>query len=140
MSAGTGIRYSEFNAGSNPAKLFQIWLAARTGGTLPSWNTKSFPRADRAGRRVTLASPDTHDDGALRLDADARVLGGTFPAGSMFAHELPPGRRAYIVSTLGRVDLNGVRLEPRGGTAVTDERQLQFAMLDDTELIVVEMA
>ncbi len=56
MSAGTGIEHAEHNPGDTPLKLFQLWLRPRVTGAQPQWGTKTFPKADRAGELVTLAS------------------------------------------------------------------------------------
>lgn len=75
MSAGTGIRHSERNGGDKPLRLFQIWLRPRTPGGPPRWGAKAFPKAERAGALVPLASGMAGDDEALPINADARVLG-----------------------------------------------------------------
>ena len=80
MSAGTGIRHAEHNAGTVPLKLFQIWLRPRHRGGTPRWDTRAFPQADRAGQLVALASGLPEDSGALPIRADARVLGATLNA------------------------------------------------------------
>lgn len=140
MRAGKGIRHSEFNAEKTTAKLFQIWLTARTADGTPQWKTRAFPLAESRGCLVPLVSGSLDDLGALEIDADARVLGGTFAAGSVIDYEVPARRRAYVVSTSGRVDLNGVRFESRDGAAVTDESRLRFDILDDTELFMIEVS
>ena len=139
MSAGTGIRHSEMNAEPIPTRLFQIWLDARTKDGTPNWSSRRFPRAERSGRFVTLASGDPADDQALHIDADARVLGATLKAGETIVHDLPEGRRAYLVSTLGGIDLNGLHLAPRDGAAITSERHLTIAAVDDTEIVLAEV-
>jgi redox-sensitive bicupin YhaK (pirin superfamily) len=140
MSAGTGIRHSEFNAESTTTRLFQIWLEPRTQGGEPRWNSRRFPRADRGGRLVTLASGDTADTDALFINADARVLGATMQAGETIVQNLAEGRRIYLVSTTGQVDLNGLRLAPRDGAAITEESKLIISAIDKTEVVVIEVA
>ena len=139
MSAGTGIRHSEFNAEPTATRLFQIWLEPRIQGGEPRWNSRSFPRADRSGRLVALASGDSADTDALFINSDARVLGATMQTGETIVHDLSQGRRAYLVSTTGQVDLRGLRLAPRDGAVITGESQLTITAIDDTEVLLVEV-
>jgi quercetin 2,3-dioxygenase len=81
ISAGTGIRHSERNLGTGPLRLFQIWLRPRANGGEPYWNTRRFPKQDRANQFVVLASGLSGDNEALPIRADARVLGATLRAG-----------------------------------------------------------
>jgi hypothetical protein len=77
MSAGSGISHSEHNHGEDPLKLFQIWLLPRRRGGAPRWDSRRFPKADRAGRLIALASGNPKDTEALQIRADARVMGAT---------------------------------------------------------------
>lgn len=139
MSAGSGIRHAEFNAEDETTALYQIWLQPRTTGGAPAWQTRRFPRDARAGALTVLAS-GYEEDGALPINADARLLGATLRAGDTIAYRLPPGRHAYLVSTAGRADLNGVRLAARDGAAVAGETALAITALDDTEIVLAELA
>ena len=77
MSAGTGIRHAEFNLEPKTTRIFQIWIKPKANGGAPAWGTKPFPKKDRAGRFVTLASGFESDREALPIRAQARVLGAT---------------------------------------------------------------
>src|ERR1700740_3653537 len=103
MSAGTGIRHAEYNRGETPLKLFQIWLLPRSRGGKPQWGSRKFPKADRAGQLVALASGDPRDVDALPIRADARVLGATLSAGETVSYELASGRYAYLAPARGAV-------------------------------------
>src|SRR3954466_670812 len=70
MSAGSGIRHAEYNLEAGTTKIFQIWIMPRAQGGEPSWGAKPFPKADRAGRVVTLASGIASDEDALPIRAD----------------------------------------------------------------------
>ena len=96
MSAGTGIAHSERNRGEVPLKLFQIWLLPRQRGGAPRWESRKFPKVDRAGRLITLASGDPRDAEALQIRADARVSGATLLAGTTVTH--PLGRFRHFLS------------------------------------------
>jgi quercetin 2,3-dioxygenase len=140
MSAGTGIRHAEFNQEGEPTRLFQIWILPTRRGGEPGWGTKPFPKDDRSGRLVPLASGDPDDADALPIRADARVLGATLKTGETISYNLRPGRHAYLVPASGTVEINGTRLDPRDGAAIRDEPELQIAALDDAELVLVDSA
>lgn len=146
MSAGSGIRHAEFNRTGESAAVYQIWLRPRSTGGTPSWGTQRFPRDERAGRLVVLASgyaddlrPGADGGAALPINADARLLGATLRRGDVVEHWLAPGRQAYVVSTSGRADLNGIRLDARDGAAVSAETVLVITALDDTEIVLAEL-
>jgi quercetin 2,3-dioxygenase len=138
MSAGTGVRHAEYNLEPTDTRLFQIWILPRQGGGAPSWGTKPFPRGERAGRFVTLASGVDGDDDALPIRADARVLGATLKAGETTDYTLGEGRRAYLVPAAGAIEVNGVRLDARDGAAIADEPILKVKALDDAEIVLVD--
>ena len=138
MSAGTGIRHSEYNKGDIPLKLFQIWLLPRTRGGEPDWSARQFPKADRAGQLVTLASGDPRDADALPIRADARVLGATLMAGDAVSYELAEGRNAYLAPARGVVTVNGRRLELGDGLAAIAERRLDIRAEADAEIVLVD--
>ena len=139
MSAGTGIRHSEYNLEPETTRLFQIWIEPTARGQRPRWDTKPFPKHDRSGRFVPLASGFAEDAEALPISADARVLGATLKRGEAAEYRLPKGRRAYLVAALGTVEVNGLRLEERDGAAVEDESALQVIAIDDAEIVLVDV-
>jgi hypothetical protein len=140
MSAGTGIRHSEYNLESEPTTIFQIWIIPTRGGGEPGWDTKPFPKGERAGSFVTLASGFDGEDDALPIRADARVLGATLKSGETAEYRLAPGRRAYLVSAKGAVEVNGVLIEARDGAAIEDEGVVTVTALDDAEIVMVDVS
>ncbi|MES2149319.1 MAG: pirin family protein [Pseudomonadota bacterium] len=140
ISAGTGIRHSEFNAEPIATRLFQIWFTPRTEGGEPRWSSRRFPRAERSARLVTLASGYPADADALPINADARLLGTTLRANETIVHDLPQGRRAYLVPTTGRIVLHGLCLGPRDGAVISEQSQIKITALDDSEIVLVEVA
>jgi len=138
MSAGTGIRHAEFNQGEVPLKLYQIWLLPREPGGAPRWDTRSFPKGNRSGRFVVLASGYAGDEGALPIRADARLLGATLKAGQRVRHELDPARRAYLVAASGRIEINGEPVGPLDGVAITNVAAAEVSALEDSELVMVD--
>ena len=137
MSAGTGVRHSEFNLENEPTTLFQIWIEADKRGATPSWGAKVFPKSDRTGQFSVLASGDTTDD-ALTINADAKVLGATLNAGESLTYSLAAGRRAYLVPAVGEVEVNGVALNARDGAAIADEPTITITATADAELVMVD--
>lgn len=140
MSAGSGIHHAEYNGESVPTKIFQIWIEPKTGGGEPSWGAKPFPKSDRSGRFVPLASGFAEDAEALPIRAPARVLGATLKAGDTAEYELGPKRHGYLVPAQGSVEVNGVRILTRDGAAISNEPVLKVKALEDTEIILVDAA
>ena len=138
MSAGTGVRHAEYNLESERTRLFQIWIEPDAAGGAPSWGAKPFPKADRSGKFVTLASGRPDDDGALPIRADARVLGVTLKAGESATYETTPERHTYLVASAGVVEINGLRLGPRDGAAATDVDTLTVTAIEDAEVVMVD--
>lgn len=138
MSAGTGVRHSEYNLEGDTTTLFQIWIEpSRTGGS-PSWDAKPFPRHDRSGRFVTLASGFVEDEGALPLRAEARVLAAMVRAGETIAHAVGAGRHAYLVPATGRIEIAGETFEARDGVAIGGGQTVSITALEDAELVLVD--
>ena len=140
MSAGSGIRHAEYNREDVPTKIFQIWIEPKQSGGEPSWGAKPFPKGDRSGRFVPLASGFTGDNEALPIRARARVLGASLKAGETAKYELGPGRHLYLVPAEGSIEVNGVRIDKRDGAAVTDEALVAVKALDDSEIVLVDSA
>jgi redox-sensitive bicupin YhaK (pirin superfamily) len=140
MSAGSGIRHAEFNLEKDVTRIFQIWILPDRAGGEPSWGARPFPKADRSGRFVTLASGLPDDGDALPIRAQARVAGATLKAGESTTYTLGPGRHAYLVPAVGEVEVNGVRVPARDGLAATDEDTLTVTALSDSEVVLVDAA
>mgnify|MGYP000854529298 CR=1 FL=1 len=139
MSAGSGIVHSEYNLEKDVTKIFQIWILPTVRGGQPSWGAKPFPKGDRAGRFVTLASGYESDADALRIRADGRLVAATLKAGDSAEYELG-NRRAYLVPATGKLEVNGVTLEARDGAAIEGEAVVTVTALEDSEVILVDVA
>ncbi|WP_152221457.1 pirin family protein [Pseudomonas sp. SCB32] len=140
MSAGTGIVHSEYNLEKEVTKIFQIWIIPSVRGGTPSWGAKPFPKGDRSGRFVTLASGYENDTDALRIRAEGRLVAATIKAGESAEYELGADRRAYLVPATGKVEVNGVTLEARDGAAISQEAVVKVTALEDSEVILVDIA
>ena len=140
MSAGSGIRHTEYNRENVPTRIFQIWIEPQQSGGEPSWGAKPFPKGDRSGRFVPLASGFAGDTEALPIRARARVLGASLKAGETAKYELAPGRHLYLVPAEGSIEVNGVPIGRRDGAAVTDEALVAVKALEDSEIVLVDSA
>jgi redox-sensitive bicupin YhaK (pirin superfamily) len=140
MSAGTGVRHAEYNLEGADTTLFQLWIQPDRRGGQPTWGAKPFPKGDRSGRFVVLASGQSGDEGALPIRAPARVLGATVKAGEEIEYPLDPSRHAYLVPAQGDVEINGERINARDGAAITGEDNLKIRALSDAEIVLVDAA
>jgi redox-sensitive bicupin YhaK (pirin superfamily) len=138
MSAGTGVRHAEYNLEPETTRIFQIWIEPRTRGGAPSWGAKPFPKGERSGRFVTLASGFDDDGDALRIRAEARVLGATLKAGESVEHSVGAGRHAYLVTATGAITINGVAFEARDGAALSGGQTVTIAATQDAEIVLVD--
>ncbi|WP_114228559.1 MULTISPECIES: pirin family protein [Sphingomonas] len=136
MSAGSGVTHAEYNLENEPTTLFQIWIETDRKSAPPSWGAMPFPKEARAGNFQLLASGNA-DDGALTINADARILGTTLAAGSEIAFEADPARHLYLVPS-GKVLVNGTPANPRDGIAITGETAVTITAEEDAELVLVD--
>jgi quercetin 2,3-dioxygenase len=140
MSAGTGIRHSEFNPSTTDAvHLYQIWLMPNQRGVTPSYEQRNFSDSERAGRLRLVASPDGAD-GSLTIHQDARLYLGTLAAGQNVVHAIAQGRAAWVQVLRGRAALNGQALAAGDGAAVTDEKELRIQSQADAEIMLFDLA
>src|SRR6201996_7252784 len=140
MSAGSGIRHSEYNLEPTKTRIFQIWIEPTTQGGQPTWGAKPFPKANRSGKLVTIASGVEGDNDALPIRANARVLATTLKAGESAEYEPGKARNLYLVPAAGSVEVNGVRVNARDGAAISGEENLRITALEDSELVLVDAA
>ena len=139
MSAGTGVSHSEYNMEDEETTLFQIWIIpSEPDRKAPSWGARPFPKGDRSGRFVTLASGMDGDEGALPIRTDARVAGATLKAGETTEYHLGSDRYGYLVPAAGSVEVNGVRVNTRDGAAIRDVDVVRVTALDDAEVVLVD--
>jgi quercetin 2,3-dioxygenase len=138
MSAGSGVRHAEYNLEDEATTLFQIWIEPRTSGGSPSWGAKPFPKGDRSGRFVTLASGFAEDTDALPIRAEARVLAATLQAGETLMHTVGAGRHAYLVPATGRITIDGQPFEARDGAALSGGQTVTIVAQDDAEIVLVD--
>jgi redox-sensitive bicupin YhaK (pirin superfamily) len=136
MSAGTGVTHAEYNLEDEETTLFQIWVETDKPGADPAWGAMPFPKEDRAGSFQLLASGNP-DDGALSINADARVLGASVKAGETISYQTGETRHVYLVPS-GKVRVNGEDAGARDGVAITGEERITIEADQDVELVLVD--
>ena len=140
MSAGTGIRHSEYNHENVATRIFQIWIMPTRSGEAPGWGARPFPKGARSGQFVTLASGYENDGDALPIRTNARVVGATLKAGETASYALGKDRKAYLVPATGAVSIEGLRVNARDGAAIQDLEVLAVTALKDSEIVMVDAA
>ncbi|MDO8696928.1 MAG: pirin family protein [Pseudomonas sp.] len=140
MSAGSGIAHSEYNLEDSATQIFQIWIQPNQTGLPPAWGAKPFPRGERAGAFITLASGYAEDTDTLPIRSDARMAAATLQAGQSAEYPLGPTRKAYLVGATGRFAVNGVAAQARDGVAVRDVAVIRITALEDSEIVLVDVA
>jgi len=139
MSAGTGVRHSEFNPSqTEPVHFLQIWIQPSETGIAPSYEEKRFDDADKRGRLRLIASPDAAD-GSVLIHQDARLYAGLLDGAESARLALAAGRRAYVHVARGALQVNGVALGTGDALklAATDELRLDHGR--DAEVLVFDL-
>jgi len=140
MTAGRGIRHSEFNGSkTHQVHLLQIWIKPSAPGLPPAYAQREFLREQRLNRLQAVASPDERD-GSLKINQDAVVYATVLEKGGKVAHSLPPGRHAWVQVASGDAEVNGVKLGAGDGLSVSDERMLSITTGAGGELLVLDLA
>ena len=141
MSAGTGIEHAEYNLEDETTRIFQIWIIPDRRGGEPTWGARPFPKDDRTGRFVPLASGiegDAESSGALPIRAEARVLGAAVKAGDTVTYEAAADRHLYLVPATGKVRVGETEVNARDGAAITGLDRIEVTALEDSELVLVD--
>jgi redox-sensitive bicupin YhaK (pirin superfamily) len=139
MSAGTGIRHSEYNPSTeHPAHFLQIWIVPDETGIEPGYEQKAFAPADRQGGLKLVAARNGRD-GALTLHQDVDLYSSLFKDGDDVSLALRDGRRAWVQVARGSVQVNGEALEAGDGVALSNETALRVTAKSDTEVLIFDM-
>ncbi|SME97954.1 hypothetical protein SAMN06265365_107125 [Tistlia consotensis] len=144
MSAGKGIMHAEFNLESEPTQIYQIWIRPEVAGATPRWDARRFPKAERAGELVALASGRKGHEAALPINADAAVLGATLKRGQSVEHRLGADRQAYLVAALGTVTVtdaegDSVTLGTRDGAVLRQTEGVTVTADEDAEIVIADV-
>jgi quercetin 2,3-dioxygenase len=139
MSAGTGVRHSEYNPSKkDPVRLLQLWITPAVPYLQPSWEQRSFSLADRSGKLLPIGEPAGKNgnngspqadstSGPVQIHQDATIYTSLLAPGQSITHKLAEGRRAYIFVVGGSLKLNGETLGPGDQARVTNERKLELS-------------
>jgi quercetin 2,3-dioxygenase len=139
MSAGTGIRHSEFNASkTEPVHFLQIWIIPERKGTVPSYEQKAFGSEEKRGKLCLVGSRDGRD-GSVTIHRDVDLYATLLTAGETVSHVLAVGRIGWVQVARGTVTLNGEQLRAGDGVAVEKSGRLTLAGTDDAEILVFDM-
>jgi redox-sensitive bicupin YhaK (pirin superfamily) len=139
MTAGTGIRHSEFNPSDEErVHLLQIWILPETRGLTPSYAEATFPAEERRGRLRLLASREGRE-GSVSMNRDVDLLGAVLEPGEAVTHDLRPGRFAWIQVARGAIDVNGTKLEAGDGAAVEAEERLEIRAESPSEVLLFDL-
>ena len=139
MSAGTGVRHSEFNASDrDPVHFLQIWIEPDRRGVKPGYEEKRFEPDSKRGRLRLIASPDGAE-GSVSLHQDARVYASLLDGADTVEHEVAPGRRLYLHVVRGQVEANGQALGPGDALKLTGENRLRIAAARAAEVLLFDL-
>jgi len=140
MTAGSGIRHSEFNPSTTePVHFLQIWIQPEKAALPPSYEQKSFPEEEKRGKLRLIASRDA-SHGSVKINQDAKLYVTLLKPGEEVNHDLAEGRSAWLQVVHGAVELNGQKLIQGDGAAISDERKLSIKGIEDAEVLLFDLA
>ena len=139
MSAGSGVRHSEFNPSQSEGTHFlQIWIQPSKGNIEPSYEEKRFAAEEKRGHLRLIVSPD-RAQGSLLIHQDARVYAGLFDGAETAALSVAPGRRIYVHLARGTLTANGVALGAGDALKITRDTELRLEGGDNAEVLVFDL-
>ncbi len=140
MSAGSGIRHSEFNPSTTePVHFLQIWIQPERAALPPTYEQKSFPEDEKRGKLRAIASRDAKN-GSVKINQDASLYVSLLKPGEEVSHEFAEGRFGWLQVARGAVDVNGKKLTQGDGAAISDEKQLTIKGAEDAEVLLFDLA
>ena len=139
MSAGSGIRHSEFNASDkHPVHFLQIWIIPDQTGTPPRYQEKYFSEEEKRGQLRLVVSPDA-ENGSLQILQDARLFAGLLNTTETISHPVKPGRHGYVHVARGTLRMNGLNLQAGDGAKVSEEALLHFTDGQNAEFLYFDL-
>ena len=140
MTAGSGIRHSEFNPSTtDKVHLLQIWIQPEKAALVPSYEQKAFPEDEKRGKLRLIASRDA-SDGSVKINQNARLYVSLLKPGEEVAHEFAAGRHGWLQVARGAVELNGNKLLQGDGAAISDEKKVSIVGTEDAEVLLFDLA
>jgi redox-sensitive bicupin YhaK (pirin superfamily) len=139
MSAGSGVRHSEFNASdTEPVHFLQIWILPEQEGLKPSYEQNNFADEQKRGRLRLVGSRDGRD-GAITIHQDVNLYATLLGAADVVTHELAAGRKAWVQVATGSAVLNDQQLQPGDGVAIDGPATLRLAGAPAAEALLFDM-
>jgi redox-sensitive bicupin YhaK (pirin superfamily) len=140
MTAGSGIRHSEFNPSTTESvHLLQIWIQPEKAALPPSYEQKTFPDAEKRGKFRLIASRNAND-GSVKINQDAKLYVSPLKSGEEVAHDFEAGRYGWLQVARGAVEVNGSKLNQGDGAAISNEKQLSIKATEDAEVLLFDLA
>lgn len=140
MTAGRGIRHSEFNPSkTEPVHLLQIWIMPEKSGLDPSYEQRSFPPEEKRGKLRVIASRDAKD-GSVKINQDASLYVSLLSSGQEVKHEFSRGRYGWLQVAQGAVQVDGARLNHGDGAAISQENTLTIRGTEESEILLFDLA
>jgi len=139
MSAGTGIRHSEFNASkTEPVHFLQIWIIPEKQGIAPGYEQKRFGDAEKRGKLRLVGSRDGRD-GSVTIHQDVDLYAAILGVDESVTFNLKPGRIGWVQVATGTVTINGEELRPGDGVAFEESGTIAITGTDDSEVLLFDM-
>jgi len=139
MSAGTGVRHSEFNPSRDESVHFlQIWIEPSVTGVRPGYEEKQFGTAEKKGQLRLIAAPDGRE-GSVTIHQDAYVYASMLDGKDAVTHRLAPGRRAYVHVARGSIEVNGTPLKGGDGVKISGESEISLARAAQAEVLLFDL-
>jgi quercetin 2,3-dioxygenase len=139
MSAGTGVRHSEFNPSREElVHLLQIWIEPKFTGVQPSYEEKQFGPAEKRGQLRLIASPDSRE-GSVTIHQDAFVYAALLDGAERVTHALAPGRRAYVHVARGALSVNGQKLKAGDGAKISGTSEITLSDGNGGEMLLFDL-
>lgn len=140
MSAGSGVRHSEFNpSDTEPVRLIQIWIKPNKHGVTPSYDQKTFPPAEKTNRLRLVASPNGTDE-SIKIHQDAWIYAALLHARHRLTHPIKPARNLWLQMVNGSLSLNGHTLKTGDGAAMENGSELTLKGIEDAEFLLFDLA
>jgi quercetin 2,3-dioxygenase len=139
MAAGTGVQHSEFNhSQTEPAHLLQIWIVPDKKGAKPNYAEKSFATA--APGKLHLAASKAGRDGSIAINQDADLFVGKLRAGDKINYSFKPDRHGWIHVAEGEIELNSLKLKSGDAVALSDEKEILFAIKSPAQILFFDLS
>jgi len=139
MSAGTGVRHSEYNHENKELHLYQIWFLPNTSGLTPSYDQKDFSSVDKANKLVAVASGKEEDDDALYINSSVRLMLGHLEKGKLLTHPAGKDDKVFIYMTDGKLLVNENSLSAGAQARLDNEPQLNFSAVETSNFILIDL-